>query len=256
MFALTKILTLLLQPILWVIFLLLAGWFFRKKKWGKRCFLSGFIVLIVFSNPLLFHFVASVHEGEITSIDDIRGNYDYVILLGGFSNMGTEEDDPYTLNEQGSRLTSALGIYKSGKARKLIISGGSGNPWIKEQKEAIVLKKYLVERLGFPEDEILIEPNSKNTKENAIFTKQLLADLGENNPSCILVTSASHMPRAKGLFIKAGLEVTPYPTSFLTKKNRGGLKGHVIPSAKIMEHWYVLFKEWVGYGVYRLKGDI
>ncbi len=59
---------------------------------------------------------------------------------------------------------------------------------------------------------MLIERNSRNTLENAEFSKAMV------NPKpgerWVMVTSAFHMPRAVGLFRKAGFEVEPYPVDW------------------------------------------
>ena len=72
--------------------------------------------------------------------------------------------------------------------------------------------KRLALRLGVPEDAIVVEDRSRTTYENAVGVKRILG-----HASILLVTSASHVPRAVGLFRKQGLETTASPCGYLAK---------------------------------------
>ena len=65
----------------------------------------------------------------------------------------------------------------------------------------------LLEALGVARERITLESRSRDTYENAVFTKRLV------NPApgqrWLLVTSGWHMPRAMGCFRKAGFAVEP-----------------------------------------------
>ena len=64
----------------------------------------------------------------------------------------------------------------------------------------------LLSALGIEPDRLILEDRSRNTYENAVFTRDMVdPEAGEN---WLLITSAFHMPRAKALFHKAGFAVT------------------------------------------------
>ena len=64
-------------------------------------------------------------------------------------------------------------------------------------------------RLGVPEAAIMLDDRSRTTYENAVSVKRVLGQA-----SILLVTSASHMPRAAALFRKQGFDVTPAPCTY------------------------------------------
>jgi uncharacterized SAM-binding protein YcdF (DUF218 family) len=70
-------------------------------------------------------------------------------------------------------------------------------------------------QLGVPEAQLSIERRSRNTAENAKFTKELVQP--QPGQRWLLVTSAAHMPRAIGIFRKAGFPVEAYPVDWRTR---------------------------------------
>ena len=78
-------------------------------------------------------------------------------------------------------------------------------------KEAAEMKRLAL-RLGVPEEAIVVEDRSRTTYENAVEVKGILG-----HASILLVTSASHVPRAVALFRKQGLETTASPCGYLAK---------------------------------------
>lgn len=252
-FYLSKLVYIFLKPVVWCCVSFLIALLFRKKQIFKKIILIPCLLMVVFSNPLLFNTVAGWWEGGKLPINDIGVDYDYVILLGGFSDYLPALEGQYLLNTRGNRLVASLELYRAGKAPKILISGGSGDIWEKRPSEAMQVKAFLL-RMGLPEGDILVEPNSRNTYENALFTKKLLA-ASQPDAKCLLVTSAFHMPRAMRLFKKQGVDATPYATDFMARPpNRPD--NIIVPSAQTLWYWDVLIKEWVGMVVYWMKGDL
>jgi uncharacterized SAM-binding protein YcdF (DUF218 family) len=111
---------------------------------------------------------------------------DAVVLLGGF---GLDFDNP------ANRIMHALHVYRAGKAPLIVYSGGYADP--------------LVE-LGVPRAVLILDTESRNTRENALNTAEMFKARGWR--SGILVTSAAHMPRALAAFQRVGLKVVPATT--------------------------------------------
>ena len=110
-------------------------------------------------------------------------------------------------------------------------------------------------RLGIPESDILIESKSRNTYENALYTKEFLDQENLQGQKLLLITSAFHIFRAEKCFKKVGLNVTPFSVDFHAR----ALFFHpedLIPSTGAIEDWQLLIKEWVSTIVYRLRGYI
>lgn len=253
LFLLSKLVSIFLKPMVWTILCILFSFLTKREKRKKRLLCLGISILFIFSNPALINIVMSLHEGQIKPLGSLKGTYDYAIVLGGFSNLNYANDTPYTMNERGNRLMTTLELYNKGIAKKILISGGSGEVWNKSDSEAIVVRRFLI-NLGLPEEDIVIEPKSKNTYENAKFTKEILDQIQPNSNN-ILVTSAFHMPRAQRLFAKQGVSFDTYPTDFIKRPlNR---PDHIfIPSAKAMWTWELIIKEWVGMITYKLAGKL
>ncbi len=250
----SKLVQLFLRPLIWSVVLFLASWFLNSKRWSRKCFISGLLVLFVFSNPFLFNIVMKSWEGSPIAVEDIQEEYDYIILLGGFTAQKDEKPGAYWVSERGSRLTSALELLQKGKGKQLIISGGTGSIWNTDRlPEAQYNRNYLVE-IGIADSLIIMENKSVNTYENALYTKEILDKINPDS-KCLLVTSAFHMKRSMGLFEKMGMDVTPFPTDYLhSELNRPN--NIIIPSPKALHGWEILLKEWVGIFTYWIKGEI
>jgi uncharacterized SAM-binding protein YcdF (DUF218 family) len=82
--------------------------------------------------------------------------------------------------------------------------------------EAVIAKRFFM-NLGVDESRIVLEGRSLNTAQNAAFTRALV--MPQPGQRWLLVTSASHMPRAVGAFRRAGFSVIPYPTGYTTSGN-------------------------------------
>jgi len=105
---------------------------------------------------------------------------------------------------------------------------------------------------GVPEHSILVEDRSLNTRENALFTYELLK--GRNVRRILLVTSAMHMPRAVATFRKVGFDVMPAPADFHTGWADPDLPLQWWPSAGRLGDSDLAVKEWLGQLTYRLRG--
>jgi uncharacterized SAM-binding protein YcdF (DUF218 family) len=118
------------------------------------------------------------------------------------------------INDAGDRILYAARLIKQGAAPRLVITGGNV-PFMREIGGSLaqVNRRLLIGALGVDSSAILLEQKSRNTYENAVFTKKLLDSL-RLPPAVILVTSAMHMRRASALFRKAGCTVYPAPTDY------------------------------------------
>ena len=110
------------------------------------------------------------------------------------------------LTNTSDRLLKAFRLYRAGKARLIVVSGGDNPLLAKARTEHHAEEmRNISEEWGVPDSAILVEDSSINTRENALFTRKLLADEGIQN--IILVTSALHMCRAAATFRKVEFKV-------------------------------------------------
>jgi uncharacterized SAM-binding protein YcdF (DUF218 family) len=102
--------------------------------------------------------------------------------------------------------------------------------------------------VGVPDSKIITETQSANTRESAVNARKLVGV----HQSMILVTSASHMPRAFAAFRKAGLDPIPAPTEFLARDDYGLLA--YLPTLKHLMCVNAYVYESLGMAWYKLKG--
>ena len=252
-FVLSKILVVLIKPINWVAFCLLYANFGRKPKWKKRSLIWGLILFWVFTNHFLFNLAARVWEVETITTEQIQESYDIGILLGGYSNFRIRPNhDRHNFSERANRFNNALELYHEKKIKRILLTGGSGSLLDDEPSEAISVREFLLQS-GVPDSAIIIEPNSRNTWENAKFTKQIL-DEGYPEASCLLITSAWHMRRSKGCFNKAGVSYTPFSTDHISERIRFAPESILLPDRQGFYRWEIIVKEMVGCFMYWLRG--
>lgn len=252
-FVLSKILNFLLKPSIWLLALLLWAVFTRRPQRRRRIVVAALVLFLFFSNQMIFNYTIGWWEVETITAHDILEPYDIGILLGGFSNPNIiPGDDRLNLSVHGNRFFNAYELYRSGKVKRLIISGKSGSLFPQHEGEALHTATALRE-MGVPDSAILIENRSRNTYENAVFCSEMINAL-PGQPRVLLITSAYHMRRASGCFRKTRLEFTPYSVDFLFEKFQPSPQFLLLPNAQGLYRWQALIKEWVGYLAYWVQG--
>lgn len=253
-FILSKIFAICIKPIVWIIACFLLSFFLKNKKRKQSFFLSGLVLLILLTNDAVFQGIVHWWEPEPVAIKDLEKKYDFIILLGGYSDfqtaMGKSE---FQLGlKGGNRLITALNLHKKGVGTKIILTGGSGKLLGDKYGEAEYVAPFL-KTLGLPDSAFIVENKSRNTWENAVFSKQIVDSL-QKNASCLLVTSALHMPRSKACYDKAGLPTTIYPTDYYSQHSDNLFKLFLEPSSSKLYAWEAILHEWIGVITYKIKG--
>jgi len=121
--------------------------------------------------------------------------------------------------------------------------------------EAQYLKNYLI-NIGIPEKDIFIETKSRNTHENAVFTAEALGDSVIKNSSFLLITSATHLPRATKCFFKQGIYAKPFATDRYGGPYKLKFDYYFIPNVETLSNWVVLIKEYIGLIAYTFAGYV
>ena len=205
-------------------------------------------LLLVFSNPALLYLFAK--NWDINGEPLQKGKvYSAVIVLGGFS--GEDKNGDGVFNGSADRFIKGLELKEQGKASHILISSGNGNLQVSNFKEAAWAKNILKE-FNLSDSTILVEQASRNTFENASFSKRLL-EQKHLSPPYLLVTSAWHMRRAQYIFIKEGLNIIPCPSGFVTSNQKFTWGDYIMPDAGVLEGWNIYLKELVGLIVAHIK---
>ncbi|MCE7053635.1 YdcF family protein [Algoriphagus sp. AGSA1] len=254
-FYLSQFLSFLAMPLTIISLLWVFGLLNIKRKWGKRCLWTGLILLWFFSNQFIANQAMLAWEPAFKEFSEIK-NHEYGIVLTGVTNLSKTAYDRTFFNKGADRITHALQLYRMGKIKKILITGGQGLNPVNPQSEAELLQRFLL-MAGLPEEDVMIEDQSKNTAQNAQFTKAFLEDRGiDTNQEFLLITSAFHMYRAKGCFDKVGLKTQTFPTDYYSHDTKYDLPAFLYPNPSSIENWHKLSKEWIGILVYKLVGYI
>ncbi|MGL5891120.1 MAG: YdcF family protein [Bacteroidia bacterium] len=250
-FILSKVFAFLLMPFTWAMLLLLWAILSKKPVVKRRALLAGILVLYLFSNRFVLDSVMRAWEIPATP-EPAAGTYDAIIVLGG-TRAWDEQLDRVQFTRGGDRLFQGLQLMRKGVAPKLIFTGGSGSLRNQDKLEANWINSWL-NRAGLNDSNIVFENKSRNTHENAAFTKPLL---GSGNGRYLLVTSAFHMRRSVACFAHEGIKVVPYSADrYSGGPPRYQLDYLLLPESDVMQGWNQLMHEWVGCISYSISGYI
>ncbi len=247
-FALSKIFALLLKPIILMILVAVYGLFTKIQQRRQRAFTVLFGMLLFFSNPWIINELARCWEIGQREPDTITQPYDVGIVLGGYTETSAASPNGVvTFSRSGNRIMQALALYKTGKIRHILLTGGSGRILGEEATEATASRWYL-QQVGVPDSAIWVEERSRNTLENALYSRHLLDSIAPNSRN-LLISSAWHLRRAKACFDRVGLPCDLFGTDFFTEQDLGNPFHWIQPSWECLMKWDYLLKEWVGWVV-------
>ncbi len=251
-FVAAKIFWLFASPIHLLPILLLAG-LILSPRWrpGRALALVSAIALalIVFS-PASALLIRPL-EDRFPQKSEIMSPPKGIIVLGGaVDEQITRARDQVTLNEAATRMTEGAALARLYPQALLVFSGGSGALIDSSAREANVARR-LWRELGVPESRMLFEDRSRNTFENAFFTRELVRP--QKGEKWLLVTSASHMPRAIGVFRALGVDPEAFPVDYRTAGDATDFRPPGDGAAAIV-NFETAKREWVGLLVYRLTG--
>lgn len=250
-FFLSKILAFIITPLVWVIGLFLYSFFTKNEKRKKKCFGAALIVLLFFSNSFILDEAMRLWEVKAIPYSDIKQPYDAVIVMGGVLSYD-EELDRLQFVRSGDRLMQAIELYKKGLVKKIVFTGGSGSIAHADIREGPLVRRYLL-TIGIPDSCLVIESESRNTRENAVNTKAIL-NKSMPGGKFLLATSAFHMRRSLGCFKKVGIVAHPYSTDRYSGPRKWEPDHLLVPNVETMAGWNVLLHELVGCIIYKMSG--
>lgn len=228
--------------------LLLATRFARA---GRRLLAFSAIAIAAIGLSPLGNILILPLEQRFPPWNEARGTPDGIVVLGGA--IGPELSlirGEVSLNESAERVTIVAALARRYPQARIVYSGGNGGLLIREGNEAAFALK-LFQSFGIDPARIIAEDRSRNTFENAVFSKQLAAP--KPGERWLLVTSAYHMPRSIGIFRQAGFEVEAYPVDFRTR----GWIDAAVPFGAVgdgIRRSDTATREWVGLVAYWISG--
>lgn len=179
---------------------------------------------------------------------------DAIVVLGGMVNpLAPPTDRPEYLGSV-DRILAGRDLIRLQRAPFLVVTGGSGLLGQQGKSEALILQDWLLKD-GVSPEKLIIESKSRNTAENARFTRRMLKQNPDtrDGKKILLVTSAFHMHRSVLVFTKAGFEVIPFPVDYNTTIGTPFPEGYLPTPANLLHSTYAI-KEYAGIVAYRLMG--
>ncbi|QNH60666.1 YdcF family protein [Hymenobacter sediminicola] len=251
-FLLSKVLDFLLLPVVWLLVLLVAALLTRRPGRQRRLLLVTLVLLVLGTNNALVNEALLAWELPPVGLRELPRHADAAILLTGITNTGKSPHDRVYLHDGADRLTNALWLWRAGRVRYILVSGGSGAVFRKAHTEAEDLIT-LLHLAGVPDSVLIREDKSRNTRENALFTQRIVQARPELD-TLLLVTSAFHQRRALGCFARVGLQPQPFPAGFFSSNRAASPDYWLVPSSDALDRWSLLLHEISGYAVYKVLG--
>lgn len=261
MIFLSKFLPLFIYPVglvTWLTVLTLVFW--KKRGLSLTFLLIAFAVLLIAGNKYIATGLARTLEWQYPPLPD-GSTADVIVVLGGGTEPDVNPRKMIEVNSAGDRVLYAVKLYQSGVAPVLLLSGGDIDFLYDSPSTPADDMAALMDMLGIPREQMLIQNTSLNTEQDAEFSCTLIKENGFQ--SVILVTSAFHMPRSVALFEARGCQVTPAPVDFSVTTDSWDALSHptveefivnLLPSYTHISSVTKTMKEYLGMIYYHLTG--
>jgi uncharacterized SAM-binding protein YcdF (DUF218 family) len=246
LYLVSKAFWLVAQPGNLLIVLLVLGTvllFTRHDRLGRGVILLVSLLMLTIDLLPVGGWLLAPLENRFPQLAHLPEHVDGVIMLGGAvdTRLTAARGQP-VVNEHAERFIAFADLARRYPAAKLVFAGGGPSLKGGKFREADASREVL-QWMGMDTSRVIFERESQNTLENVVNAKALAAP--KPKETWILVTSASHMPRAVGLFRGQGWEVTPDPVDYLT----GAGPDDPAFSIDFVQHLNLLslaLKEWIG----------
>lgn len=249
-FALSKLFWIVLDPSNFVLIVMLTGClllYTRRFVLGRRICMFGLGLTILFGVVPLGNYFLNLLEDRFQPVS-LPEHVDGIIVLGGVLDMAvTLSRDQQSFNGSSERIVALQGLTDTYRNVPVVFTSGSGFVFQQEFKEAQLIRQTL-QKLVVNPGRIVLEDQSRNTYENVLYSKELLNP--QPGERWVMVTSASHMPRAMGIFRKQDWQVIPYPVDYKTAQAWDW--NSPVKVFKRFEQIRFALHEWLGLLVYRL----
>ena len=247
-FFFSKVLLIFILPFSWIVTFFILFIIVKKPKLKRRFLIVTAVLLFLFSDTYIYNEFANHWDIDPVPLKT-TGSYSCAIVLGGFSSANA--DGHGFFNGSADRFIQGLRLYNTGKVSHILISGGNGDLIKKNEFRESDWVRTQLQQMKVPDSCILIENRSRNTIENAAFSKVVL-DKYHLKPPYVLVTSAFHMRRSLAIFKRTKIDVIPYSCNVMTGKASFSVD-QLIPDANPLTGWNLYVKEVVGLSVYQFK---
>jgi uncharacterized SAM-binding protein YcdF (DUF218 family) len=251
MFILDKILTMLILPTALMTECAIFGLLLSRYPVGRILLVAAIGAMTACLILPVDSWAVRPLEDRFPAITTPPAKVDGVVVLGGAIDDLTSRDRATPiLNSAANRMTTFVELARRYPQAKLVFTGGSGDllQGVSNEAEYVAI---LFEQLGLPRDRVAFEDASRTTWENAANTFDMVKP--QPGELWILLTSASHMPRAVGVFRKVGWTVLPWPVGY---QSRDHIRAYPQSMGKKLAGLDWAAHEWIGLLIYYLQGKI
>ncbi|WP_058913110.1 envelope biogenesis factor ElyC [Entomohabitans teleogrylli] len=250
LFALKKYLGALMLPLPFLLLLIGAAiallWFTRWQKTGKALLTGAWLALLLLSlQPVADRLLRPIEDSYPTWQGGEK--IDYIVVLGGGYTWNPHwAPSSNLLNNSLPRVAEGIRLWHANPGAKMIFTGARArtNPVSSAEVAARV-----AESLGVPRADIIALDTPKDTEEEAAAVAQTIGDA-----PFLLVTSASHLPRAMIFFQHQGLRPIAAPANQLAIDSPLNPWERITPSPLWLMHSERVGYETLGRIWQRLKG--
>ncbi len=229
--------------------LLLVGW----RRLATAAVAASFLVLFVSGWTSLGVMLLQPLEKRFARPASLPEHITGIVVLGGAFEGGINRvRGGYELNAAADRFVETAILARRFPEAKVLVTGGVGALFLEGEADADSAPRLLV-ALGVSPERLILENQSRNTYENAVFSKRM-AD-PQPGETWLLVTSAFHMPRSMGLFREVGFPVLPWPVDYRTAGDEefGLARDNGFDT---LQSTAIALREWTGLFAYWFVGRI
>jgi uncharacterized SAM-binding protein YcdF (DUF218 family) len=185
----------------------------RFASTGRKLVAASSLLLAVCGFLPIGNLLLYPLETRFPPWDNSRGPPDGIVVLGGAidPDMSALHGAP-VFGPSVDRIIATTDLAHRYPNARIVISGGNADLDPGNQAREADFTLPVLESFGVTRDRLIIERRSRNTQENAEFSRIVAAP--KRGELWLLVTSAYHMPRAIGIFRKVGFTVEPYPVDW------------------------------------------
>jgi uncharacterized SAM-binding protein YcdF (DUF218 family) len=225
----------------------------RFAAFGRKLMIASIVLLAIAGLSPMGYWLLYPLESRFPPWNPAEGAPDGIIVLGGPIDADlSAAHGAAVVRTAADRIFATAALARQFPDARIVYSGGSGNLVSTDAREADYAAT-LLESLGVAKSRLIMERQSRNTQENAEFSKQLVQP--KSGERWLLVTSAFHMPRSVGLFRKAGFPVEPYPVDW-----RAAGPSALLELSNLEDDGLgrtdLGFREWLGLIAYWVTGKI
>jgi uncharacterized SAM-binding protein YcdF (DUF218 family) len=251
-FLASKLLWLVLAPVNALLLLAFFSVAFigRVSVNRRTAIVAGFSLLLLAILPIGVALMRPLENRFPRPPADMAAPAGIIVLGGAIDSSISAARNVVALGDGAGRVVEAVVMARRYPEARIVYSGGN-NVLSGEGPPEAVEGKVLLVQLGIQPDRIEVEGRSRDTDENARFTRDLVSP--KASETWLLVTSAYHMPRAVGAFRRAGFTVVADPVDYRSTGNGDDwrLNGEPILGLRDVN---AAAHEWIGLLVYRLTG--